>query len=118
MLDMNIKKLRKSIGITQKELAEQLNISPSTIAMYESGRRDPDTETLQKIANFFDVSVDYLLGLDIKKKRSTEAQDFEQNVKKLDENVGIVFNDLAGLDDEDFEQFKQIYEFLKSKKKK
>ncbi|QVK17762.1 helix-turn-helix transcriptional regulator [Mycoplasmatota bacterium] len=117
MLQQNLKKLRGTKGITQKQLAEFLNISSSTIAMYESGKRDPDTGTLKKLANFFDVSTDYLLGNDIKKKRSTEAEDFEQNVKKIDDNINIVFSDQAGLDDNDVEEIKRFIEFVKSKKK-
>jgi len=43
-------------------LAEAVQLSTSAIAMYETANRDPDTATLQKLADFFDVSLDYLLG--------------------------------------------------------
>ncbi len=56
-----LKELRNEMKLTTKELGEQLNLSQSTISMYESGKRQPDTETLKKIAKFFDVSIDYLL---------------------------------------------------------
>ncbi len=59
----NIKSLRKENNLTQKELAKKIDISASTIGMYEQNRRDPDTETLRKIAEFFEVSTDYLLGV-------------------------------------------------------
>lgn len=48
--------------MTQRQLADVINLSPSTIGMYESGRRDPDSATLRKLAEYFGVSVDYLLG--------------------------------------------------------
>lgn len=57
-----IKELRKTRGITQRQLAELLNLSPSTVAMYETGQRKPDSDTLQNIADLFEVSTDYLLG--------------------------------------------------------
>ncbi|MBS6195435.1 MAG: helix-turn-helix domain-containing protein [Clostridiales bacterium] len=54
--------LRTSSGLTQAEIAEKLNISKSTISMYENGNREPDFETLEEIADFFNVDIDYLLG--------------------------------------------------------
>lgn len=56
------KKLRLSLGYTQSELAEALGISRSRIGMYETGAREPDFETLEIIADFFNVDTDYLLG--------------------------------------------------------
>ena len=58
-----LKFLRIKSGLTQSQLAEKLNISPSTIGMYEQGRREPDNKTLIKLCNILDTSVDYLLGL-------------------------------------------------------
>lgn len=56
------KRLRTSSKLTQAEMAEKLGISRSTIGMYETGAREPDFETLEKIADFFNVDIDYLLG--------------------------------------------------------
>jgi len=57
-----LKELRKEKNLTQEELAKILGISRSTIAGYETERKEPDYETLKKIADFFNVSTDYLLG--------------------------------------------------------
>lgn len=57
-----LKKLRKSKGLTQAELGKILGVSPSTIGMYEQGRRTPDKDALIAISNYFNVSTDYLLG--------------------------------------------------------
>ena len=54
--------LREKAGLTQEELAQQLGISRAALAKYEKSLREPDYETLNKIADFFDVSIDYLLG--------------------------------------------------------
>lgn len=61
---MIIRELRKSKGISQKEMAELLEISRSTYTRYESGLRNPDVNTLIKIAKIFKVSTDYILGIE------------------------------------------------------
>lgn len=55
-------KLRHEHKMTQQELADKIGVSRGTIGMYEIGKRDPDTETLIKIANVFNVTTDQLLG--------------------------------------------------------
>jgi len=57
-----LKRLREERDLTQLELAKILNIANSTLSLYESGKRHPDFETLQKIAKFFNVTTDFLLG--------------------------------------------------------
>ena len=57
-----LKALRKAKGLTQDELAKVLKMSRSTIGMYENGSREPDYETLEVIADYFNVDIDYLLG--------------------------------------------------------
>ena len=61
-----LKSLRVAKGLTQDELSKQLNISRSTIGMYEKGAREPDFETLELIADYFNVDTDYLLGRTVK----------------------------------------------------
>lgn len=56
-----LKKLREEKGLTQSELGKKLGISPSTVGMYEQGRRVPDVPILKKMSAFFNVSIDYLL---------------------------------------------------------
>lgn len=58
----NLKNLRLERGLTQIELSKNLNINRATYAHYETGRREPDIETLKLLADYFNVSVDYLLG--------------------------------------------------------
>ena len=57
-----LKILRTKAGLTQAQLAGRLNISASTVGMYEQGRREPDNGTLLKVSSVFGTSVDYLLG--------------------------------------------------------
>lgn len=57
-----LRQLRKEDNLTQKELADKLGLAFSTISMYERGIREPDFETTEAIADYFNVSMDFLLG--------------------------------------------------------
>ena len=57
-----LKTLRKQDNLTQRELAQKLGISLSAISMYECGNREPDFETLEAIADYFNVNMNFLLG--------------------------------------------------------
>lgn len=61
-LGMKLKELRSSKGLNQSEVAKMLNIDRSTYGKYETGDSSPDYEKLNKLASFFNVSTDYLLG--------------------------------------------------------
>lgn len=56
------KNLRLAKGMSQVELAEALGITRSRLSMYELGQREPDFETLELIADYFNVDIDYLMG--------------------------------------------------------
>lgn len=60
----NLKALRESKKITQTQLGEHIGAKKSAISLWESGKRQPDQETLVRLANFFEVTIDYLLGRD------------------------------------------------------
>jgi len=59
-----IKRLRTSKKMTQSELSNRINVTKATISAYENGTRQPSYDILIKIAAFFNVSTDYLLGLE------------------------------------------------------
>lgn len=61
MFQENLKLLRKDKKLTQKEIAEKLNINQRTYCTYEKGTREPDISMLIKLADFHKVSIDYLL---------------------------------------------------------
>ncbi|ENI1326526.1 helix-turn-helix transcriptional regulator [Listeria monocytogenes] len=61
-LGKRISELRKTKELSQYKLAEELGFSRGQVANYEQGSREPNYETLIKIAKYFDVSTDYLLG--------------------------------------------------------
>ena len=59
-----LKMIRNECGLTQRQVYEILNISPNGYASYEQGRTEPNIDTLKKLCSIFNVSADYLLGLD------------------------------------------------------
>lgn len=61
MLGERIAKLRRQSGLSQRQLAAYLSVSPSTVGMYEQDRREPSAGRLVAMAALFDVSLDYLL---------------------------------------------------------
>lgn len=63
------RKIREQSGLTQQQLADKLGISRSAVGMYEKGEREPNFETLELIADTFNVDMNYLLG----KKSTTEV---------------------------------------------
>ena len=61
MMGPRIAALRRGAGLSQAELAHKLKISPSTVGMYEQGRREPSVETLAAMSRLFGVSIDFLV---------------------------------------------------------
>lgn len=59
---MRLREIRKAKGISQLKLAMDLNTSQNTISRYETGEREPGIKELIRLANYFNVSVDYLIG--------------------------------------------------------
>lgn len=68
---MRLKELRKDAGITQKELAGILHVAQNTVCNWENGVRQIDVDYLKKIADYFGVSVSYVLGDDTPKNAET-----------------------------------------------
>lgn len=62
MFSVKLKQLRKERGLLQKDISQIFNVSMGAVGNWESGNRIPDSETLSRIADYFQVSVDYLLG--------------------------------------------------------
>lgn len=73
LLGENIRSLRKKQGLTQEQLAEMLGVTPGAVYKWEAKLSVPDISLIIELADFFDVSIDVLLGYDIKGKSRTEA---------------------------------------------
>ena len=70
MFGQKLKKLRESDNISQVKFAKEIGFSQASIAAWENGTREPGLETLLKIALYFNVSVDYLIGNKAIKEKS------------------------------------------------
>ncbi|MEN6462669.1 MAG: helix-turn-helix transcriptional regulator [Syntrophomonas sp.] len=99
MLGQNLKKLREVRKIAQKNLAETLGVGISTVAGWERDYRTPDLDMLVKLADFYNVSVDSLLGrqdFDAKVDFDSDRMKYKSDIEKLeDEVIGSIQQALA-----------------------
>jgi transcriptional regulator with XRE-family HTH domain len=81
--------LREKHGMTQEDLASALGISRASLSHYETNRREPDHETITKIADYFRVTTDYLLGRtdDAGKQLDPDVKDFVDSLELSDEDI-------------------------------
>ncbi|MYY64130.1 helix-turn-helix transcriptional regulator [Lactobacillus salivarius] len=79
MLGNNIKELRKSKRMTQKDLALAMNVSQQTVGAWETERAIPGADTLSELADYFNVTTDYLLGRPDKKDDDAKTADIEDD---------------------------------------
>lgn len=101
-LGRKIRHLRTKSGLTQAQLADKLNISASTVGMYEQGRREPDSTTLSKICRTLNASGNYVLDLEKDEKNPPlKNSDPEKNeiysvisefIKNLEKQENLMFN--------------------------
>ena len=93
---LNLKKLRLNKKISQQKFADIIGVSRSTIAMWETGGSQPDNDNLKRIANYFNVSVDYLLG--------REPQDTAISTRKKGIKIPVLGRVQAGIPVEAIEE--------------
>lgn len=90
-MNNKIRKLRESRGLSQGEAAKRMGIARTTYSNYEAGNREPDFDTIKRIANFYDVSVDFLLGGSDK-----SYNDEDTTIRLIEEEanrLGLTIND-------------------------
>lgn len=78
MLGQNIKKLRTERGLKQEELGERVWASKQSVSNWENGNIMPSIEVLVRLADFFGVSTDYLLGREVSRRLDTSGLNGEQ----------------------------------------
>lgn len=114
MLNIRLKELRNEKGVLQKDIAKFLKISTTAYGYYEQGKRSPDPETINKLSDYFNVSVDYLLG-------KSDIKESAEDILK-DKNNTIALHNANGIDEELPDEAKkeiQIFiEYVKQKYKK
>ena len=75
-----LRELRKSNNVSQQKLSKYLNFGYTAIANYESGRNQPSLDTVKKIAQYFGVTVDYLIGASDYPRRENDITDKESEL--------------------------------------
>ena len=97
-----LKELRKDNNISQKRLSNFLNFGYTAIANYESGRNQPSLDTVKKIAQFFGVTVDYLIG----------ASDYPRSEKDITAEEAELLEIFREIDGEEREALKKVIYLL------
>lgn len=98
-----LRTLRKDKGLSMKELGEIIGVAESTVSQYETGKREPDFETLLKLGEYFNVTVDYLLRGDSPSSNTTaptltkkDERDIAKTLASLKETLeneeGLMFD--------------------------
>ena len=101
-----IREVRKLNGMTMKQLGAEIGVAESTVSQYETGKREPDNETLLRIGELFNVTVGNLLGAEEQKENPTVQMDSE-----VDERINDMWGQLTPQEREYF--FSQIKDYLK-----
>lgn len=101
MLAVRLTALRKQKKKTQQEMADFLGVTRPAYTAYERGNRNPDYDTLRKLADFFDVTTDYLLG------RSDHPRLSEKVEKEVDAEVEELMEIIEGLPEDEKDKMKE-----------
>lgn len=111
MFSERLRDLRNEKGISQKELAAALFVSQQTVAKWETDRSTPNPDMVSQIAQYFDVSSDYLIGMSDSKSNAI-------NTPTDDDIKFALFGGEKGISDEAYEDVKRFAAFIKDKYKK
>ena len=92
---MNLKLLRKNLGLTQDEVAKKLKLARTTYRNYENNEREPNIETLVRMADFYKVSLDFLCGRQNKSlifadSLSEKKKELINLIKDLDDDSTLI----------------------------
>lgn len=106
-----LRRLRTEAQWTQPELAQRLGISRSAVSMYELGAREPDFETLEAMAELFQVDMNTLLGKEKVPAGSGEHQVSDEMLKFA------LWGDSADIDEQDLADVKRYAAFIRERKR-
>lgn len=113
----NLRLLRKLHKVTQESLAQAINTTRSCISNYEHGTRQPDGETIRLIADYFEVSVDYLLGRS-SIRMSVRTEDELRELEEISNSLNSVTRlDLRGVSTRIKCAVLEFYDFLVKQQK-
>lgn len=115
MFHKALKELRKKHKLSQRQLADEIKVAPSTISMYEQGKRSPNEELLKIIATYFHVSTDYLLGHVTKNENEdTELNGYLEKIRS-DPDIRILLDKASKVNKEQLEAAITFLEIMERK---
>ncbi|WP_077247390.1 helix-turn-helix domain-containing protein [Pseudobacillus wudalianchiensis] len=117
LLSERLISLRKEKKRTQQEVADFLGITRPAYTAYERGTRQPDYELLRKLADYYDVSTDFLLG---RTNNFNIETDDEKEMKEFFNNpeLNLFFKEMKESPEEQLEELREIWEVIKKRNKK
>lgn len=119
MLKDRLKQLRIEKGKTQKEMAKDLGTTDVSIGRYEAGTREPKTDILNALADYFEVTTDYLLcRTDERKPNAKDGQSSKERFQDVKTISAHRIGDIEQLPEEALDQLNDYIELLKLKYKK
>ncbi len=107
-----LKQLRQEKGLYQKDVAAYLGVDRTTYVKYETGVSEPTQETLKALADYFDVSIDYLLGRTDEKNPGQKGPEFDVNSIEY-----ALYGEVRELDDEEKQQLLELARFMRKRRK-
>ncbi|MDD2233648.1 MAG: helix-turn-helix transcriptional regulator [Desulfitobacteriaceae bacterium] len=114
MIGKIIKELRTEKGVTQKELSDYLGLTPKMVSFYENEERFPPQDILNKLADYFSTTVDYILGRSkIRELPSNDVTELLETLHKRPE-MKALFSLSKNATKEDIEKTMKIIEALKN----
>lgn len=100
-----LKQLRLERGLLQSDIAKVIKKSERIVGFYETGERDMNTETLSTLADFFNVSIDYLLG--------------KNDIRNIEDEFKTIYSkEIEGLTEEEIKEALEFYKIVKNSKNK
>ncbi len=100
-----LKQLRLERGLLQSDIAKVIKKSERIVGFYETGERDMNTETLSTLADFFNVSIDYLLG--------------KNDIRNIEDEFKFAYHkEIEGLTEDEIKEALEFYKMVKNRKNK
>ncbi|MCP3764061.1 helix-turn-helix transcriptional regulator [Domibacillus sp. A3M-37] len=114
-INNRIRELRKKIGLTQRELAEKISVSPQVISNWERNYTNPDHADVKKLSEIFECSTDYLLGTS--DSHFNPAQSDKKEMKEFFSNprLNVFFKEMADSPEEQLEELQEFWEIIKKR---
>lgn len=115
-----LRDLRRENNLTSRDLAKLLNVSQPTITRWENGLQEPSKKNVKKLASYFNVSSDYLLGLTDEREPYKKPMKFEEALKilentKRNDDIFTITDNIKNLSDEQLHTIATIVESFTKK---